>query len=154
MNRTIRTRLLKKFTATQNENWVDILDQLLVNYNQSIHSSHGMAPAQVNDSTEQMLRAQIALYPPTTHVKKAPLVVGQLVRLSRIQEKFEKDSYNFTLSLWRVSRVIIRSPRDVYEVSDLDGDPVKGRFYRDELLPVFEPLTSDAAPRSNSQANE
>jgi hypothetical protein len=147
MNRTLRTRLLKKFTATQNENWVDILPQLLVNYNQSVHSSHGMTPAQVDESSEQMLRAQIALYPASTQAKPAPLAVGQLVRLSRIQEKFEKDSYNFTLSLWRVSRVIIRSPRDVYEVSGLDGEPVKGRFYRDELLPVFEPLTSHAAPR-------
>jgi hypothetical protein len=96
-----------------------------------------MAPARVDDSPEQMLRAQIALYPPSRHAKKPPLAVGQLVRLSRIHETFEKDAYKFTLALWRVSKVIIRTPRDVYEVSELDGEPVKGRFYRDKLLPVF-----------------
>ena len=153
MNRTIRTRLLKKFTATQNENWVDTLPQLLENYNQTIHSAHGMPPAHVDASSESILRAQIALYPESADTEKSPLAVGQLVRLSRINEKFEKDSYKFTLDLWRVSEVIIRRPRNVYKVSALDGDPVKGTFNRDELLTVFEPVNDDSR-WSNTQSDQ
>jgi hypothetical protein len=96
-----------------------------------------MSPAQVDTSPESMMKAQIALYPKSSHVKKPPLQLGQLVRLSRIHETFEKDSYKYTLALWRISKVIIRTPRDIYEVSDLNNEPVTGRFYRDELLPVF-----------------
>ena len=104
--------MLKKFTATQNENWVHTLPGLVDNYNRTVHSAHGLAPVHVTDSPEQTLRTQMALYPRSTKPKKAPLAVGQLVRLSRIHEKFEKDTYRHVLALWRVTKVIKRSPRD------------------------------------------
>jgi len=134
LNRTLRTKLLKKFTASQSENWVHTLPALVANYNRTRHSAHGLAPEQV-DGPEQTLRAQIKLYPRTAKPENT-LAVGQLVRLSRIREKFEKDSYRYTLALWRVTKVIKRQPASVYEVSDIHGAPVEGRFYREELLPV------------------
>ena len=111
------------------------LPALVANYNRTRHSAHGLAPEQVS-GPEQTLRTQIKLYPRAAKPKKAPLAVGQLVRLSRIHEKFEKDTYRYTLALWRVTKVIKRQPAPVYEVSDIYGEPVKGRFYREELLPV------------------
>ena len=71
LNRTLRTRMLKKFTATQNENWLDTLPALVDNYNRSVNTSHGLAPARVADTPDHTLRAQMALYPRSTNVKKA-----------------------------------------------------------------------------------
>jgi hypothetical protein len=79
----------------------------------------------------------MSLYPRVDVAKPVPLAVGQLVRLSRIHEIFEKDTYKYTLALWRITKIIIRQPNDIYEISDLDGHAVTGRFYRSELQPVF-----------------
>jgi IS4 transposase len=96
-----------------------------------------MAPAEVS-SPEAMLKAQIALYPEPSQVnKKNPLKPGQLVRLSRIQERFEKDSYKFTLEVFKIRKVIKRAQSHVYEISDMNDEEVKGRFNADELLPIY-----------------
>ncbi len=48
-NRTLKSMLFKYFTLTDNFVWIDVLDDLMINYNSSYHSSIGLAPDNVSN---------------------------------------------------------------------------------------------------------
>jgi len=43
---------------------------------------------------------------------------------------------NFSTKIFRVAKVIERRPRAVYELVGLNGTPIDGQFYGEELSPV------------------
>jgi len=44
--------------------------------------------------------------------------------------------HKFSTEIIRVSIVVKRRPRDVYELEDLNGTPTEGQFYWEELTLV------------------
>jgi len=63
--------------------------------------------------------------------------MGQHVRISREKLKFAKASeQNFSSEIFRISKVIYRTPRPVYELEDLNKTPIDVQFYAEELTPV------------------
>ena len=63
--------------------------------------------------------------------------VGQHVRISKEKLKFAKGGeQNYTTEIFRISKVIRRVPRPVYELRDLLGKHIDGQFYAEELSPV------------------
>jgi len=63
--------------------------------------------------------------------------VGQHVRLRKEKMRFAKAvEQNFSTEMFRVAKVIERRPRTVYELEDLNGTPIDGQFYLEELTPV------------------
>jgi len=70
-------------------------------------------------------------------VAKVKFRVGQHVRISKEKMKFAKASeHNFSSELFRTVKVIHRRPRAVYELEGLNGTPIDGQFYQEELNPV------------------
>ena len=47
--RTIKNRLQKCFSKNKNHIWIDVVDQIVKNYNATPHSSHGFPPQDVAD---------------------------------------------------------------------------------------------------------
>ena len=43
---------------------------------------------------------------------------------------------NFSIEIFRIAKVIPRTPRPVYELEDLNNQPIDGSFYQEELTPV------------------
>ena len=63
--------------------------------------------------------------------------VGQHVRISKEKMKFSKGAeQNYSLEIFRINKVIQRSPRPVYELVDLNETLIEGQFYQEELTPV------------------
>jgi hypothetical protein len=63
--------------------------------------------------------------------------VRQHVRISKEKMKFAKATeHNFSTEIFRIVKVIHRRPRAVYELEDLNGTPIDGQFYQEELTPV------------------
>jgi hypothetical protein len=63
--------------------------------------------------------------------------VGQHVRISKEKMKFAKGSeQNYSTEIFRVVKVINRTPRSVYELEDLNKTAIGGQFYAEELTPV------------------
>jgi hypothetical protein len=63
--------------------------------------------------------------------------VGQHVRISKYKMKFAKAAeHNFSTEIFRIVKVIHRRTRAVYELEDLNGTPIDGQFYQEELTPV------------------
>jgi hypothetical protein len=68
---------------------------------------------------------------------RARFKVGQHVRLSKEKMKFEKGAEeNFIREIFRINKVIKRTPRPVYELEDLNKNLIEGQFYQEELTPV------------------
>jgi len=94
-----------------------------------------MATSRVTDSDvlaiwKRMNRRRI-------RVAKLKFSVGQQVRISKEKTKFAKgDEHTFSTEIFRITKVIERRPRPVYELEDLNKTPVEGQFYGEELTPV------------------
>lgn len=58
-NRTLRGKINKYLKANKTLNWVDVLPQLLQNYNNTIHSSTGYAPNDVTPKRMNKIRKQV-----------------------------------------------------------------------------------------------
>jgi hypothetical protein len=71
----------------------------------------------------------------------------QHVRISKEKMKFVKAAeQNFSTETFRIVKVIDRTPRVVYEL-DLNGTPIDGQLYQEELTPVR--ITSRTAYKIN-----
>jgi hypothetical protein len=43
---------------------------------------------------------------------------------------------NYSTEIFRVTKVVKRRSRPVYEFQDLNNTPIDGQFYQEELVPV------------------
>ena len=117
-HRTIRDKLFKYFVYKNSYRYIDVLTDFVKGYNATVHSSTGMAPANVTDS--DVLATWKRLQKKRTRVIKAKYSVGQHVRISKEKAKFAKSAeQNFSTEIFRIVKVITRSPRPVYELEDL-----------------------------------
>ena len=138
VHRTIRGRHYKYFTHKNTHRYIDVLPKFVKAYNDTVHSTTGMAPSRVTDSNvlavwkimeEAQGRVRVT--------KKATFMVGQDVCISKENMRFAKAAeQNFSTEIFKVAKVIVRWPRAVYELEDLNGTPIEGQFYREELTPV------------------
>ena len=55
VQRTIRGRLFKLFTANKNNKWVDVLPEIIESYNNSVHSTIQMKPSDVKPEHTNIL---------------------------------------------------------------------------------------------------
>jgi IS30 family transposase len=55
-NRTIRSKITTYMTSNNTLNWVSVIDDLVENYNSSVHSSIGIEPNNVNEKIKNKIR--------------------------------------------------------------------------------------------------
>ena len=119
----------KYFYSKGTYNWIDALDELTENYNNTKHSSIFMRPKDVNKTNENLV--WVTLY--GSPLRKLPLPkfrIGDTVRVSRYKSVFGKGyEANFTEEIFKVTRVLRGDP-NVYELEDHEGEP---SFYEEEL---------------------
>ena len=69
--------------------------------------------------------------------KAAGFGMGQYVSISKKKMRFAKGAeQNFSIEIFRVTKIIDRRPRVAYELEDLNGTQIDGQIYREELTPV------------------
>ena len=135
--RTVRDKLYKYFTYKNSYRYIDVLPKFVEAYNDTVHSTTGMAPSKVTES--DILAIWKRVNKTQLHVPniKAKYKVGQHVRISKQKMKFAKGAeHNFSQEIFRINKVIKRTPRPVYELEDLNKTPIEGQFYQEELTPV------------------
>jgi len=136
-HRTFRDRLHKYFTYKNTYRYIDILPKFVKAYNDTVHSSMGMAPSRVTDSDilaiwkrmkEKMLRIRSV---------RAKFRAGQHVRISKEKMKFANGGeQNFSTEIFRIAKVIERRPRLFFELEDINRTMIDFQFYQEELTPV------------------
>ena len=127
-NRTLKTEMWKRFTSYNARNWIDMLDDLLKEYNfRRKHSSIGMTPAEA-------LRFPHLVVPVFKRIDKyRKFSVGDTVRISRIKKLFERGFHpNWTEEVFTVVEIKNTSPT-TYRLKDFSGTILDGSFYNEEL---------------------
>ena len=143
-NRTLKTSMWKYFYSKGTYRWIDILDDLVENYNNTKHSSILMKPADVTKENESQVWTTLFGHAlggfPLPKYK-----VGDKVRISKYKSIFTKGyEANFTEEIFSVNRVVRGDP-NVYVLNDEGGEEIIGKFYEEELSAVEK--TEDATYR-------
>ena len=134
--RTIRDRLYKFFTYSNSNRYIDVLQKFVNAYNDTVHSATGMAPSKVTDSDVLAIWKKINKKIRRVRTIGAKFTIGQHVRISKEKMKFTKGAEDyFSREIFRINKVINRTPRPVYELEDLNKTPI-GQFFQEDLTPV------------------
>ena len=132
--RTLKAKMGRMFTHRKTYRYVDVLQDLVTSYNSTRHSTIKMAPKDVNGHNEQKVFDR--LYGKKKRSFQPKLKVGDVVRLVRKRTAFEKGHYTkWTKELFTVNRINKTDPV-TYGIEDYTGEPIKGKYYEQELQKV------------------
>ena len=130
--RTIKQRLQKYFGFKKNNRWVDVIDQVTLNYNNTPHRSIGMAPLEVNGENRDEVYKRLYPYRKLTVVCR--LKLGDKVRKIKEKSIFEKGyTANWSEEIFIIDKVSQSNAVCWYRIKTLDNKPVKGIFYYYQL---------------------
>ena len=139
VNRTLKSKLYRYFTAVNSLRYIDVLQDLVDSYNNTYHRSIGRAPATVSLLNVGTVRRKLYGGITSTVAKKFKFHVGDHVRLSLRKRLFKKGyKMNWTEEIFQITKRLSRTPV-VYTVQDLLQRPIEGTFYEEELQRVKRP---------------
>lgn len=160
MIKTLKKKLFQYFQNTNSYSYEKDLQSIVDSYNNTVHSSIGIAPSRVNEANWQKVwdyqyvsnssnykdslkRALKTLSRrrrrPTKGVEHPyKFSVGQTVRVARYRQKPFDRAYDeqFTGEIFTVRSRRIYEGIPVYRLFDFGGEPIEGHFYSGELTPV------------------
>ena len=124
----------KIFTATNSRNWVELLDPIMKEYNNTKHRTIDMTPTEACQP-ENETKVLLKLSKPESNLPKKPkFKVGDLVRISRIKQTFAKGhQHNYSYEVFTVSQILDTNPV-TYKIVDYDNDPIEGSFTNKKWL--------------------
>jgi hypothetical protein len=135
--RTLKHRIWFEFVRDNTRKWIDRLDDIVDDYNETVHSALGMTPAEAR-KRENADRLYKRMLPPAV-VEKPKFCLGEWVRISRAKDKFEKGFHpNWSYEIYKIVSIRLTSPVRYYLV-DYYGEEIEGAFYENELQQVSDP---------------
>jgi hypothetical protein len=139
--RTLKTHIWKYFKHFNTWRYIDVLQDFIVAYNNSVHRTIGVAPANVtlDKSFSIWKKAFNPLSQRLKSQKKRPkFKVNDIVRISSVKGAFEKGYVgNFREDYFVIDRVINYKYPFGYKIKEFDtGEPVIGVFYEQELQKI------------------
>jgi len=110
-NRSFKNLMYREFSARGTYNWVDMLDELIKQYNASYHRTIKMSPGKVTPRDESKLKAIHNSNHTAVQRGKVKFRVGGTVRISGIKSVFTKGFYpNWSTELFKVTEVCNTCP--------------------------------------------
>lgn len=136
LQRTIKSKLFRYFTHSNTYRYLDVLQDIILSYNETVHSSHDMKPNQINyDNQEEVWQR---LYNQDNLSTRAinKFNIGDKVRISKYSTIFEKGYLPaWSEEVFTVSRIHDTTPI-VYSLKDAASDELEGTWYEPELQKV------------------
>ena len=139
MNLNLQKRLYKYFYEHQTYKYIDILQDLIQSYNNTVHSVIGMRPSEVN--TDNALQVYTKVYLPIANElelgkPKYKFQIGDAVRISYERKPFSRAyKESFTEEIFLIRGRIPSKPHR-YLLKDIRGSEIQGSFYQNELQKV------------------
>ena len=131
-NRTIKEKMWVRFTAENTRNWIDMIDKLIWEYNNTKHSIIKMTPFEASKKENEAYIIGSRKYR-NIESTRSKFKVGDRVRISRIKGLFEKGYLpNWSEEVFEVVKVKYTSPV-TYILKDQLGEVLVGGFYTEEL---------------------
>jgi hypothetical protein len=135
-NRTLKSKMWKRFTVNGSYVWITILNELVNDYNNSVHSTTGLKPNEINQHNQQLVLDRIY---GKIKKKRADLLqgkrfeIGDKVRISKQKAQFTKGYLpNWSNEIFTVVKVNKSLPI-TYVLQDSRGEIIRGSFYKEEL---------------------
>ena len=124
--RTIKNKIYKFMTAISKNMFIDKLDDIVKEYNNTYHTSIKTKPVDVKDNTYIDVKKEIK-------GKNPKFKVGDHVRISKYKNIFAKGY----MSNWSEEIFIIKKIKNTvpwtYIINNLNGEEIIGTFYENEL---------------------
>ena len=134
-NRTLLHIINKPMFINGNGNWVNILNDAVITYNNNIHSTINKTPVDASNNPDKVKYTFIF-----KNIKGKPgyaqpkLKVGDYVRIADKRNTFSKGyTCNWNRELFKVNEVLKTQP-PTYKIEDINGEIIEGKYYEQELL--------------------
>ena len=132
--RTMKEKMWKYFTDNNTYRYIDILPDLVEDYNNTVHTSIKMTPIEASKKKNELI-AWRNLYPDRykIHNLQPKFSVGDEVRITKKKKVFEKGyTTRWTEEIFTIKKIQNTNPI-TYKLEDLQGEEIKGSFYEPEL---------------------
>ena len=144
-NRTLKGKMYKYFTSKGTRIWYNILDKLVLAYNNTKHKTIKMTPTEAMDSTNSILFKNVYgfdsiedLYSKNNKVNFKP---ADTVRKSYNPGPFDKSFYpNWTDKTFKIETMSKQPIKAMLNIKDEKEVREKQRFYPEELQKITENL--------------
>lgn len=127
LNKTIRILLNKYFSAFKTRKWLDIIDSINKNYNNTYHDTIRSIPADIFEGKQQFSNQPIFSTIPPTKYK-----VGDIIRIKKEKGVFDKIGETYS----RMTYTIISKTGNSYKVENEDGVELKRTVKSNEILKI------------------
>lgn len=133
--RTLKEKLERHFFITGSKRYVDVLDIIVNNYNNTKHSRTKYKPVDINERNK--VDAFLNLYRKRIPNRSSEFKVGDKIRIRKIKKNFEKGySTKWSKEIFRIEQILSTLLAKRYIISDLIGEKIIGSFYDFELQQV------------------
>ena len=124
--RTLKSKIYKYMISISKNVYIDKLDDIVNEYNNTYHTTIKMKPIDVKDNTYINTNKE-------THDKDPKFKVGDCVRISKYKNIFAKGyTPNCSEEVFVIKKVKNTVPW-TYVINDLNGEEIMGTFYGKEL---------------------
>ena len=139
-NLTLKTRMWKYFTAKETVKWVDVLEDFVNGYNNSLHSTIAMKPVDARkEENEETVWYNLYGVHLVDSYGEPKFKVNDSVRIAKYKSIFTKGYLpNFTEEIFKIKQIIFTQPI-VYKLKDYQDEDIEGYFYEEELSYVPNP---------------
>ena len=124
--RTLKNKIYKYMTSSSRNVYIDRLDEIVREYNNTYHKSIKMKPVYIKDNTYIDFKKEV-------NDKKPKFKVDDHVRISKYKNIFAKGY----MPNWSEEIFIIKNIKNTvpwtYVINDLNGKEIIGTFYENEL---------------------
>ena len=133
--RTLKGMLYRYFTYSRTYRYLEILQDLVYNYNHRPHKGlNGRSPAKVDKHNEAEIWIETYGKEKPRQSKPFKFKKGAYVRVSLTKRTFEKGyETKWSGEVFKIASRSRNGGLPVYRVEDLQADPIEGTFYENEL---------------------
>ena len=136
--RTMKEKMWKYFSANSTNVYMNVLSDLIKEYNNTRHSYIKMTPTKASKKENELNGLEKSL--PRTSRDTPKFSVGDKVRISKKKKTFEKGyTTRWTEEIFTIIQVKRTSPT-TYKIADLNGEKINGTFYEPELQKTSQEL--------------
>lgn len=134
-NRTLKEKMWRYFSHNNTYRYIDVLDNLLENYNNSFHRTIKCAPKEVNNSNEFKIWKKIYGLNRDATIK-FKFDINDVVLISKDKGLFAKGyDRKWVREKFIIHERLLRYP-PVYKIKDLNGEIIDGVFYEQNLQKI------------------
>ena len=134
-NRTFKMKMFKYFTSKGKRRYIDVLEDLVNNYNNSFHRTIKMTPNEASYKEREILFKTI--YGNLNLTKSKQFQVGEKVRKAYERKPFDKSYYpNWTDEIFEISKKS-KDNIPLYKIHDDKNRMSKNRFYKEQIQNII-----------------